>query len=276
MNPGPNSFKKITILTGAGISAESGISTFRDSNGLWEKYRIEDVATPEAYQKNPLLVWKFYSMRRLQAAQARPNSSHQALVQFASQASSEVHLITQNVDVLHQRADERELLPPLCMHGSLNESRCSHCGTVYFDDHAYFDLNGDYAPQETILCNTSQRASTQYLHHYKLNYKDFLPLSPCCNTPLRPHIVWFGEIPFHMGKIDRLLVSSDLFISIGTSGQVYPAAGFLQIAKAAGAYTVCINKENIPQSDYIDLFIEGLASIEVPKFFNEISLKSET
>ncbi len=271
MNPGPNNFHKIVILTGAGISAESGISTFRDSNGLWEQYRIEDVATPEAYQKNPLMVWKFYSMRRLQAAQAQPNPAHKAIVKFAETKKSEIHLVTQNVDVLHQRADEREIIPPLCMHGSLNESRCGHCGIIYFDDHAYFDLKGNYAPQSTILCTPGQKASTQYLHHYKLNYKDFLPLSPCCNTPLRPNIVWFGEIPFHMAKIDRLLSEADLFISIGTSGQVYPAAGFLQIAKAAGAYTICINKEEIPQSRFIDSFIQGDASIKVPEFFNGLA-----
>lgn len=271
MNPGRNKFRKIVILTGAGISAESGISTFRDSNGLWEQYRIEDVATPEAYKKNPLMVWKFYSMRRLQAAEARPNQAHAAIVKFAEKNKNEMHLITQNVDVLHQRADVQEVIPPLCMHGSLNESRCVNCEAVYFDDHAYFDLQGNYAPQGTILCTPGQKASTHYLHHYKLNYKDFLPLSPCCNTPMRPHIVWFGEIPFYMSKIDRLLSETDLFVSIGTSGQVYPAAGFLQIAKAAGAYTVCINKEEIPQSSYIDLFIQGHASVKVPEFFSGLS-----
>ncbi|MFP5387341.1 MAG: SIR2 family NAD-dependent protein deacylase [Bacteriovoracia bacterium] len=264
-------YKKIVVLTGAGISAESGITTFRDSNGLWEQYRMEEVATPEAYIRDPQRVWKFYSMRRLQAAGAGPNKAHEALVELAEVKKGHVHLITQNVDVLHQRADQKEVLPPLCMHGSLNESRCTNCGTVYFDDHAYFDLKGNYAPQETVLCNQGQRASTQYLHHYKLNYKDFLPLSPCCNTPIRPNIVWFGEIPFHMPKIDNLLKDADLFVSIGTSGQVYPAAGFLQMAKSAGAYTVCINKEEIPQSRYIDLFIEGPATVKVPEFFRSLT-----
>ena len=271
MNPGQIRFKNIVILTGAGISAESGISTFRDSNGLWEQYRIEDVATPEAYQKDPLTVWKFYSMRRLQAAEAHPNKAHEAIVKLAEKKNKEIHLITQNVDVLHQRVDQREIIPPICMHGSLNESRCINCETVYFDDHAYFDLKGNYAPQSTVLCNPGQRASTQYLHQYKLNYKNFLPLSPCCNTPLRPHIVWFGEIPFHMAKIDRLLSAADLFVSIGTSGQVYPAAGFLQIAKTAGAYTVCINKEEIPQRGHIDQFIQGHASLRVPEFFESLT-----
>ena len=263
-----NQHKKIVILTGAGISAESGINTFRDSQGLWEQHRMEDVATPEAYERDPQLVWRFYSMRRLQASSARPNPAHHALIEFAQKRTHDVSLITQNVDGLHQRADHNDVLPPICMHGSLNESRCTNCGTVYFDDYAYFDLKGDYAPQETILCSPSDKASMHYLHHYKLEYgQNFLPLSPCCRSPIRPNIVWFGEMPLHLAKIDHLLFDADLFISIGTSGQVYPAAGFLQLAKAGGAFTVCINKETIPQSQWIDEFIQGLASVEVPKFF---------
>jgi NAD-dependent deacetylase len=268
MKVGPENIKKIVILTGAGISAESGISTFRDSGGLWEQYRIEDVATPEAYKRDPHLVWKFYSMRRIQAAKALPNKAHYELVKFSESKKTEIHLITQNVDVLHQRADKRELLPPICMHGSLNQSRCMNCGTIYFDDYAYFDLKGDYAPQETGLCSPGQKASMDYLHQYKLEYKDFLPQSPCCRSPIRPHIVWFGEVPLHMTKIDNLLSSCDLFISIGTSGQVYPAAGFLQLAKVNGAKTVCINKESIPQTEWIDEFIEGNATEKVAEFFS--------
>jgi NAD-dependent deacetylase len=263
-------FKNIVVLTGAGISAESGIMTFRDSNGLWEQHRMEDVATPEAFQKDPFLVWKFYSMRRLQAAKAQPNEAHKALVKFADSKQAEINLITQNVDDLHQRADHRDSLTPICMHGSLNQSRCTNCGIVYFDDYAYFNLNGDYAPQETILCTPGQKASVNYLHQYRLEFKDFLPLSPCCRNPIRPHIVWFGEIPLQMTKIDNLLLNADLFVSIGTSGQVYPAAGFLQIAKSGGATTVCINKETIPQSKWIDVFIEGLASEKVPEFFESL------
>jgi NAD-dependent deacetylase len=263
-------YKKIVVLTGAGISAESGISTFRDSNGLWEQHRMEDVATPEAFARDPFLVWKFYSMRRLQAALAHPNEAHKALVRFAESKKAQLSLITQNVDDLHHRADEKEVLPPICMHGSLNQSKCTNCGIVYYDDYAYFDLNGDYAPQETILCTPGQKASMDYLHQYKLEYRDFLPLTPCCRFPIRPNIVWFGEIPLHMSKIDNLLLQADLFISIGTSGQVYPAAGFLQIAKRAGATTVCINMEEIPQSQWIDVFIQGAASVRVPEFFIKI------
>lgn len=266
--------KKIVILTGAGISAESGIKTFRDSGGLWEQYRIEEVATPEAYASNPQLVWKFYSMRRIQAAKALPNAAHHALVDLARNKKLDVHLITQNVDDLHHKADERESLPPICMHGSLNQSRCTLCGTSYFDNYAYFDADGNYAPQETNLLTAGQRASQDYLHHYKLVYKDFLPLSPCCKGPIRPHIVWFGEIPLHMTKIDKLISEAELFVSIGTSGQVYPAAGFLQLAKVAGAKTVCINKEEVPQNKFIDYFIQGNATVEVPSFFKSFIERS--
>lgn len=271
MSHGQSSPKNIVILTGAGISAESGLSTFRDSNGLWEQHRIEEVATWEGFENNPQLVWKFYSMRKLQASSAKPNKAHEALVSFAERTNAKVSLITQNVDGLHQMADGSERLPPICMHGSLNQSRCVNCETIYFDDYAYFDLKGNYAPQETSLCTPGQKASADYLHHYKLSYKDFLPLSPCCKAPVRPHIVWFGEMPLFMTRIDRLLSEADLFVSIGTSGQVYPAAGFLQIAKASGAKTVCINKEPLPQNRFIDQFIDGLASVEVPRFFSELT-----
>ena len=269
MNIWDKPFKKLVLLTGAGISAESGISTFRDSDGLWEKHRVEDVATPEAYQNDPQLVWKFYSMRRLQAAKAAPNQAHEALVKFARSLSDaqEIHLITQNVDCLHQRADAGEYLSPICMHGSLHQSRCTSCDIIYYDDYAYFDEAGNYAPSQTKLCSPEQRASSEYLHHYKLEYRHFLPLSPCCKSAIRPHIVWFGEMPLQMEKISRLIESCDVFISIGTSGQVYPAAGFLRASKIHGAATYCLNKEAIPQNEWIDEFIQGSAVELVPEFF---------
>lgn len=263
-------FQKIVVLTGAGISAESGLGTFRDSQGLWEKYRIEEVATPEAFERNPQLVWKFYSMRRIEAAKAGPNPAHYALVEFAKLKKANIHLITQNVDGLHQRSDPDEDLPPICMHGSLNQSRCTKCDTAYLDGHAFYDLDGRFSPKETSLLTTEQKAHELYLHHFKISFKDSLPLSPCCKSFLRPHIVWFGEMPFHMAKINKLLIEADLFISIGTSGQVYPAAGFLQVAKASGAKTICINKEIIPQEKYIDEFIEGSATIKVPEFLKTL------
>lgn len=270
MKPGQN--KTLVILTGAGISAESGLSTFRDSNGLWENHRVEEVATPEAYVRDPLLVWRFYSMRRIQASKAQPNSAHLSLALFAFQRSDEykTFLITQNVDVLHERADSHHRLAPICMHGSLNQSRCTHCEMVYFDDFAYFDLEGNYAPQDTKLCDETQRASHAYLHNYKLEYRNFLPISPCCQSPLRPNIVWFGEIPMHMEKIMEILKEADIFVAIGTSGMVYPAAGFLQVVKDHKAHTVCINKESIPQNMFIDEFIQGNAGEVVPEFLKKL------
>lgn len=265
-------YQSIVVLTGAGISADSGLSTFRDAGGLWDNYRLEEIATPEAFAKDPQLVWKFYSMRRIEAAKAKPNLAHFALVDFAKKnPHKNITLITQNVDGLHHRADLEEDLSPLCMHGSLNESRCSHCSTVYYDDYAYFNLEGDYAPTKFNLCNETQRASENYLHHYKLQYSNFLPLSPCCNQPLRPHIVWFGEFPLHMEKIQPRLQKCNLFISIGTSGNVYPAAGFLQTAKTNGATTVCLNKEEIIQQDLCDEFIAGKAVDIVPQFLNSLT-----
>lgn len=264
--------KTIVVLTGAGISAESGLNTFRDSNGLWENHRIEEVATPEAFQKDPQLVWRFYSMRRIQAAAAKPNLAHLALAKFAFEQKDkfDLHLVTQNVDVLHQRADMHHRLDPINMHGSLHQSRCSNCGTVYFDDFAYFDLQGNYAPHETSLCDSSQRASQNYLHHYKLEYRNFLPLSPCCGKLIRPHIVWFGEMPMFMEKILPLVQKANIFVSVGTSGAVYPAAGFIEQAKNHGATTVCINREMIPQSAMIDQFIQGNATEKVNQFLESL------
>jgi len=262
--------KTIVFMTGAGISAESGIKTFRDSNGLWENHPIEEVATPEAYARNPQLVWKFYSMRRLEVAEAKPNSAHKAIIELAEDERFDVHVITQNVDGLHLKADPVERVNTMPMHGSLNQSRCTQCETVYFDDYAYFDLNGNYAPQETQLCSTSQKASTQYLHNYNLEYRSFLPISPCCREPLRPHIVWFGEIPLMLEKIMPLLAKATIFVTIGTSGVVYPAAGFLELAKNYGAKTTCINLEKIPQTQFIDTFIQGKATEEVVKFIRDL------
>jgi len=265
----PVNFKRIVILTGAGISADSGISTYRDAGGLWHNYRFEEVATPEAYARDPQFVWKFYSIRRIEAAKVHPNLAHSSLVNFAkAHPEIKIDLITQNVDDLHERANINYALPPICMHGSLNQSRCTHCGTAYLDDVAYFDLEANYAPQETELCTVEQRSGQLYLHKYDLQYQNFLPLSPCCRAPIRPHIVWFGEYPMHMEKISKSIKEAELFVSIGTSGSVYPAAGFLELAKAHGAQTVCINKEEVPQIKWVDKFISGRAVETVPSFFS--------
>lgn len=232
------SYRRIVVLTGAGISAESGIPTFRDANGLWENHRIEDVATPEAFEADPRLVWRFYSLRRQGVARAEPNAAHFALARFSRDALSrgiDFTLVTQNVDTLHERAHaELGAPPPLTMHGSLARSRCTACGRVFEDS----DL-----------------------------HMEELPRSGCCGALSRPHIVWFGEIPLEMEKIHEKLEACDLFVSIGTSGQVYPAAGFIEIAGSAAATVMCLNKEELPQQKYVDHYLQGVATDLVPRFF---------
>ena len=186
----------IVILTGAGVSAESGIATFRAEDGLWEQHRVEDVATPEGFYRNPALVQDFYNQRRAQLATVNPNPAHQAIARLQREWPSCVTLVTQNIDDLHERAQSPAVIH---MHGELLKVRCIHSGRVYLWPGAVHDDS---------LCS-------------------------CC-TPsrtLRPHIVWFGEMPFAMDEIYSALRQADLFIAIGTSGNVYPAAGFVAEAR---------------------------------------------
>jgi NAD-dependent deacetylase len=248
MQPDISQFKRIVVLTGAGVSAESGLSTFRDSNGLWENHRIEDVATPEAFERNPMLVWRFYSMRRQDAARVAPNAAHVALARFSAWAGDgtsgvKFTVVTQNVDMLHERASrEAGAAMPLAMHGQLFRSRCVRCERIFEDETAWVT-----------------EASSK------------LPRSVCCDALSRPHIVWFGEMPLHIPEISAELEACDLFVSIGTSGQVYPAAGFIERAKIAGAATACLNKEPLPQRGMVDFYVEGPASRTVPQIFRRLS-----
>lgn len=210
----------IVILTGAGISAESGIKTFRASDGLWEDHRVEDVATPEAFERDHELVQRFYNIRRRQIKTVLPTAAHQALADLEQKWPHEFLLVTQNIDDLHERAGSKNLIH---MHGEILKKRCSDSGLIYACSD---DLNG----------------------------ADF-----------RPHIVWFGEMPLEMERIYESLQSADLFISIGTSGNVYPAAGFVAEAKHYGAETVEINLEPTA-SPYFDKKIHGKAGDEVPLF----------
>jgi NAD-dependent deacetylase len=234
-----SAYQSIVVLTGAGVSAESGLATFRDSNGLWNNHRIEDVATPEAFVRNPKMVWEFYSARRRNALSVSPNAAHHALAAFSKYCKDnriEFTLVTQNVDGLHETAHRNAGTDmPLTMHGRVCESRCTGCEKIHADEKSY--EAGE------------------------------LPKSDCCRMLLRPNIVWFGEMPLFIPEIERRLEACDLFVSIGTSGNVYPAAGFLMQAKAAGATTVCLNKERIPQDRYIDRHLEGPATELVPEFF---------
>jgi NAD-dependent deacetylase len=196
--------EKIFVLTGAGISAESGVKTFRDANGLWEEHRVEDVATPEAFERDPRLVWRFYAERRKQLAEVRPNPAHLALA-----ALPQVFLCTQNVDPLHELAGSKQVLH---MHGEIAKTRCSSCDREPFED-----ADGLYF--------------------------DALPRCHCGGL-LRPHVVWFGEIPLGMREIGEALDDCDLFVTVGSSGAVYPAAGFVShlrnVKNRRGRFARCI------------------------------------
>lgn len=230
--------KTIAILTGAGISAESGLSTFRDNGGLWCNHRIEDVATPEAFRRNPKLVHEFYNMRRAQLKEARPNAAHLALADLAVRWPGEVYIITQNVDDLHEKATSPGT-HILHMHGELKKARCIGSEEV-------LDWEGDM---------------------------DVNTVCGCCNAPgrLRPHIVWFGEMPLYMQVIYKILRSCDLFMSIGTSGNVYPAAGFVAEVRAAGrAHAVELNMEPSLGHSLFDEKIYGPATKTVPEYVDSI------
>ncbi|QYX57832.1 NAD-dependent deacylase [Roseovarius sp. SCSIO 43702] len=199
--------RNIVILTGAGISAESGLGTFRDEDGLWANHALEDVATPEGFARDPDLVHRFYNTRRIQAAAARPNAAHEALARLETWHLGHVLIITQNVDDLHERAGSHHVLH---MHGSLRQALCAAC------DHRWT------APPEMHASDTC----------------------PACGAAAtRPDVVWFGEIPHWGARIDEALAGADIFASIGTSGEVYPAAAYAQHCRRLGAHTVELNLE---------------------------------
>ena len=231
----------IVILTGAGISAESGLQTFRASDGLWCGHRVEDVATPEGFERNPALVQDFYNMRRRQLGEVQPNAAHHALVKLAEHWPGEVVLVTQNVDDLHQRAAAGKDLPRYRfynMHGELKKVRCTASGKVH-------DWEGDLSAET---------------------------LSPDgLKGTLRPHIVWFGEMPIYMDEIEAGLRTCDLFLSIGTSGNVYPAAGFVQMLRYSGrAHTVELNLEPSQGTSYFHEAHHGPATEVVPAFVEKV------
>ena len=231
-------YRSIVVLTGAGISAESGIRTFRAADGLWEDHRIEDVASPEGFAHNPALVQRFYNERRrkLFDSSVQPNTAHIALAEFERTFRGEFLLVTQNVDDLHERAGSNQLIH---MHGELLKMRCSMSQQI-------FPIQGDLLSEQRCQC--------------------------CALTgTLRPHIVWFGEMPLEMDRIYAALDRCDLFVSIGTSGNVYPAAGFVQAARAAGAHTVELNLEPSMQRSSFTEAQHGRASELVPRYFSSIS-----
>lgn len=228
------SLHNIVILTGAGVSAESGVPTFRGPDGLWEGHRVEDVATPEAFARDPALVQKFYDARRAALARVEPNAAHRALARLDAEWPGELLLVTQNVDDLHERAGSRRLLH---MHGELKRALCRGCGA---------------APAwEGDLTGTP-------------------PCPRCGVAKLRPDIVWFGEMPYHMDEIEAALQACDLFVSIGTSGAVYPAAGFVDVARRAGAATLELNLEPSAGTAMFEEARHGPAGHLVPAWVNTL------
>ncbi len=217
----------VVILTGAGISAESGLGTFRDKDGLWTQVNLEDVATPEGFARNPEMVHDFYNARRAGCLEAAPNAAHFALAEL-----SDVLLVTQNVDDLHERGGSRDVVH---MHGELLSGLCASCG-------ARWEQRSDMGVGD--VCPT------------------------CGATACRPDIVWFGEMPYQMERIEVALSRADLFVSIGTSGEVYPAAGFAQIARASGARTLELNLE--PTGGSFDEGRYGAASVVVPDWVKSL------
>lgn len=221
----------IVILTGAGISAESGIQTFRDAGGLWENHPVEQVATPEGFAADPKLVHRFYNLRRAALSSVEPNAAHKALAKLQTEFHGQVTLVTQNVDDLHERGGSPEVIH---MHGELRSAFCSVC------HHRWQQL-------EDLSVET---------------------LCPACETPggPRPDIVWFGEMPYEMDRIERALQNCDLFVSIGTSGAVYPAAGFVQLAHMQGAQTLELNLEPSQGSAFFSETRHGPATQLVPEW----------
>jgi NAD-dependent deacetylase len=227
-------YHRILILTGAGISAESGIDTFRAAGGLWEQHRVEDVATPEGFARNPDLVLNFSDMRRAALATVEPNPAHAALARLEREFAGDLLLVTQNVDDLHERGGSAGVLH---MHGELKSALCTSCETR--------------SPWLEAM-----------LHR---------PPCPVCRAAaLRPDVVWFGEMPYQMGRIYAGIETCDLFVSIGTSGAVYPAAGFVQEARAAGARTLELNLEPSEGSRWFHESRLGPASMLVSAWVAEV------
>ena len=224
----------IIVFSGAGLSAESGIKTFRDTDGLWNGYAVEEVATPQGFEQNPDLVHSFYNSRRRELQTVEPNNAHKAIARLQGEYQGKVVIITQNIDDLMERAGCQEVLH---IHGELNKCRCLYCEKEieWLED-----------------TNTS------------------LPCPSCKELgewgSLRPAIVWFNEIPLHLSRTEEELSRCDLFISIGTSGVVYPAAGFSQTAKMNGAKTICFNLKEPENIADFDQFIQGAAGENFPQW----------
>jgi NAD-dependent deacetylase len=226
--------RNIVILTGAGISAESGLRTFRADDGLWEDHRVEDVASPEGFRRDPELVQRFYDARRENILAATPNAAHRSLARLDSAWDGELLIVTQNIDDLHERAGAERVLH---MHGEGLSAWCLACDAR---------------------------------HPWTGTLLDGPPCPACGEAALRPDIVWFGEMPYEMDRIFAAIARADLFVSIGTSGAVYPAAGFVQQAQSARARTLELNLERSQGSAWFDETRLGPASELVPAWVEEV------
>lgn len=226
--------RNIVVLTGAGISAESGVDTFRSAGGLWEQHRVEDVATPEGFARDPALVQGFYDARRAAVQQVEPNAAHLALARLDLEWGGELLIVTQNVDDLHERAGATRVLH---MHGELLSALCAAC---------------------------------ESRHRWAAPLSDRPACPHCDRQELRPDVVWFGEMPYEMDRIYSALRAADLFVSIGTSGAVYPAAGFVRDARELGAATLELNLERSEGSHWFDESRQGRAGELVPAWVDEI------
>jgi NAD-dependent deacetylase len=226
--------RTVTVVTGAGVSAASGVPTFRGAEGLWRTFRPEDLATPDAFARDPALVWEWYSWRRSKVSSCRPNAAHEVIARWSRDSARRVRVITQNVDDLHLRADTRDVIR---LHGSLWETRC-------FDE-----------------CAAGLRA----WRDEALPQRDHLPRCPHCGGLARPAVVWFGE-SLNANDVERAsqAASCDVFLTVGTSAIVYPAAGFTRLAQGRGAFTAEINLEPTPASSLVDLSILGAAEAVLP------------
>lgn len=230
--------RHVVVLTGAGVSADSGVDTYRDSGGLWEGHAFEEVATPEGWAADRALVWRFYQLRRAQMSEVEPNEAHRALVRLEQELLARgdgFTLVTQNVDDLHQRAGSTTL----AMHGELAKLKCEACG------HGFVDRE----------------------HH---DTDVFVACPSCGRSPVRPDVVWFGEMPYHLDEIERAVARATEFVAIGTSGAVYPAAGYLAYARANGTRTIVQGLAEPDNLHPADEFRAGRASEVVPRIVDEL------
>lgn len=230
-----NKYQNIVILTGAGISAESGLATFRSANGLWNNHKVEDVATIEAFERNPAYVHEFYNELKKELVKAKPNAAHLAITRLQNEYPAQISVITQNVDTLHEKAGNKNVYH---IHGQINQAVCLNCGHI-------LETFGDVDTETTC---------------------------PHCGIAgmMKPNIVFFGENLLCMDKVDYLLANCDLFLSIGTSGVVFPAASFVQIAKYNNARTLEFNLEPTSNNYYFDKHIYGQAGTTLPAFVDEL------